>query len=81
MYNDQDEIEQKWSSREEKQKRSINYRQKVVLVMNCSQMVTDVDAGEDMQDKWLADVYGPYVGSWYKSIADVTASICSSFTN
>ena len=58
VYNDQDEIEQKWSSREEKQKRSINYRQKVVLVMNCSQMVTDVDAGEDMQDKWLADVYG-----------------------
>ena len=33
-------------------------RQKVVLVTNCSQMVTDVDAGEDMQDKWLADVYG-----------------------
>ena len=58
VYNDQDEIEQKWSSREEKQKRSINYRQKVVLVTNCSQMVTDVDAGEDMQDKWLADVYG-----------------------
>ena len=63
VYNDQDEIEQKWSSRREKQKRSINYRQKFVLVTNCSQMVTDVDAGEDMQDKWLADVYGPYVGS------------------
>ena len=58
VYNDQDEIEQKWSSRREKQKRSINYRQKFVLVTNCSQMVTDVDAGEDMQDKWLADEIG-----------------------